>query len=112
MRISDWSSDVCSSDLVDEFQIGVAETYDVVVTPGAQQAYTLVAESMDRSGMGIATLASAPGARAAIPPLRDPPLLTMAEMGMSGMDHGSSGDRSEEHTFELQSLMRISYSDF
>ena len=77
---------------VDEFQIGVAETYDVVVTPGAQQAYTLVAESMDRSGMGIATLASAPGARAAIPPLRDPPLLTMADMGMSGMDHGSSGD--------------------
>src|SRR3546814_15871166 len=77
---------------VDEFQIGVAETYDVVVTPGAQQAYTLVAESMDRSGMGIATLASAPGARAAIPPLRDPPLLTMADLGMSGRDHGSSGD--------------------
>ena len=74
---------------VDEFQISVAETYDVVVTPGEQAAYTLVAESMDRSGMGIATLASAPGARAAIPPLRDPPLLTMADMGMSGMDHGS-----------------------
>ena len=77
---------------VDEFQIGVAETYDVVVTPGEQQAYTLMAESMDRSGMGIATLASTPGARAAIPPLRDPPLLTMADMGMSGMDHGSGGD--------------------
>ena len=74
---------------VDEFQIGVAETYDVVVTPGEQAAYTLVAESMDRSGMGLATLASAPGARAAIPPLRDPPLLTMADMGMSGMDHGA-----------------------
>ena len=77
---------------VDEFQIGVAETYDVVVTPGEQQAYTLVAESMDRSGMGIATLTSTPGARAAIPPLRDPPLLTMADMGMSGMDHGSGSD--------------------
>ena len=46
---------------VDEFQIGVAETYDVVVTPGEQQAYTLMAESIDRSGMGIATLASTPG---------------------------------------------------
>ena len=81
---------------VDEFQIGVAETYDVVVTPREQVAYTLVAESMDRSGMGLATLASAPGARAAIPPLRDPPLLTMADMGMSGMDHGagSGGDMS------------------
>ena len=77
---------------VDEFQIGVAETYDVVVTPGEQQAYTLVAESVDRSGMGIATLASAPGARAAIPPLRDPPLLTMADMGMSGMDHGAGSN--------------------
>jgi len=76
---------------VDEFQIGVAETYDVVVTPGDKPAYTLVAESMDRSGMGIATLASAPGARAPIPPLRDPPLLTMADMGMGGMDHGSGG---------------------
>ena len=81
---------------VDELQIGVAETYDVVVTPREEPAYTLVAESMDRSGMGIATLASRPGARAAIPPLRDPPLLTMADMGMSGMDHGAGtgGDMS------------------
>ena len=70
---------------VDEFQIGIAETYDVIVTPGNDTAYTMVAESMDRSGMGIATLASASGARAAIPPLRDPPLLTMADMGMGGM---------------------------
>ncbi|XAP78919.1 copper resistance system multicopper oxidase [Citromicrobium bathyomarinum] len=70
---------------VDEFQIGIAETYDVIVTPGNDTAYTMVAESMDRTGMGIATLASAPGARAAIPPLRDPPLLTMADMGMGGM---------------------------
>lgn len=76
---------------VDEFQIGVAETYDVVVTPGEQQAYTLVAESVDRSGMAIATLAATRGARAAIPPLRNPPLLTMADMGMSGMDHGPGG---------------------
>src|SRR3546814_13033211 len=47
---------------------------------------------MDRSGMAVATLASRPGARAAVPALRDPPLLTMADMGMNhgsgGMDHG------------------------
>ncbi|GGO92936.1 copper oxidase [Stakelama pacifica] len=70
---------------VDELQIGVAETYDVVVEPGSAPAYTIVGEAMDRSGMAVATLASAPGARAAVPALRDPPLLTMADMGMSGM---------------------------
>ena len=73
---------------VQEFQIGTAETYDVVVEP-VGKAMTIVAESMDRSGMALATLASRPGARAAVPALRDPPLLTMADMGMSGMDHGS-----------------------
>ena len=86
---------------VDEFQIGVAETYDVVVEPRSAAAYTIVAESMGRSGMAVATLASAPGQRAAVPALRDPPLLTMADMGMNhggrsmggmqggGMDHGA-----------------------
>lgn len=69
---------------VDELQIGVAETYDVVVTPTAA-AYTIVGEAMDRSGWAIATLAATPGARAALPERRPPPLLTMADMGM---DHG------------------------
>lgn len=80
---------------VDEFQIGTAETYDVIVEPGASAAYAIVAESMDRSGMALATLASAPGARAAVPALRDPPLLTMGDMGMNhggdGMDHAAMG---------------------
>ena len=68
---------------VDEFQIGVAETYDVVVEPRHAAAYTIVAESMGRSGMAVATLTSAPGQRAAVPALRDPPLLTMTDMGMN-----------------------------
>ena len=72
---------------VEEFQIGTAETYDIVVEPTGE-ARTIVAESMDRSGMAVATLASRPGARATVPPLRDPPLLTMADMGMN---HGSGG---------------------
>jgi len=80
---------------VDEFQIGNAETYDVIVEPGSNDAYTIVAESMDRSGMGLATLASRPGASAAIPALRDPPLLTMADMGMSG--HGEGGTDHSAH---------------
>ena len=49
----------------DEFQIGVAETYDVIIEPRGE-AYSLVAEAIDRSGMGVATLASRPGARASV----------------------------------------------
>ena len=92
---------------VDEFQIGVAETYDFVVEPEAE-AYSIVAESMGRSGMAVATLAGRAGARAAVPDLRQSPLLTMADMGMNhdmgmagmdhgNMDHGSMGDGAMGH---------------
>ena len=76
---------------VDEFQIGVAETYDVIVTPNAERAYTIVSESIDRSGLGRATLAPRPGMEAAVPPLRERPTLTMRDMGMAAMDHGTDG---------------------
>jgi CopA family copper-resistance protein len=78
---------------VDELQIGTAEIYDVIVTPRDAEAYTIIAESMDRSGMALATLASRPGARAAIPPPRKPPLLNMGDMGMNHGDggHGAHG---------------------
>ncbi|WP_285712290.1 copper resistance system multicopper oxidase [Erythrobacter oryzae] len=76
---------------VDEFQIGTAETYDIIIQPTAE-AYTIVAESMDRSGLAIATLASRPGARAAIPPPRKPPLLDMGDMGMNHGDGAHSMD--------------------
>jgi CopA family copper-resistance protein len=66
----------------DEFQMGVAETYDVLVEPKGAEAFAFVAEAIDRSGMGLAMLASRRGAKAAIPPLRAPPLLTMVDMGM------------------------------
>jgi CopA family copper-resistance protein len=81
---------------VEEFQIGTAETYDIVVEPTGE-AMTIVAEAMDRSGMAVATLASRPGARAAVPALRDPPLLTMSDMGMSGMDHGGGSMEGMDH---------------
>ncbi len=94
---------------VDEFQIGVAETYDVIVTPTDERAYTLVGESVDRSGMARATLAPREGMAAEVPPLRKRPVATMKDMGMDmnmdmsgggsmqgmdhsampGMDHGS-----------------------
>ncbi|WP_298449290.1 copper resistance system multicopper oxidase [uncultured Marinobacter sp.] len=74
---------------VDEFRIGVAETYDVIVRPREEQAYTIFAESMGRSGYARATLAMEEGMEAPVPGLREPARLTMADMGgMPGMDHG------------------------
>ncbi|MGI3129237.1 copper resistance system multicopper oxidase [Halopseudomonas pachastrellae] len=75
---------------VDELRIGVAETYDVIVQPKEDRAYTLFAESMGRSGFARGTLAPREGMQGEIPALRPAPLLTMADMGMAhaGMDHG------------------------
>lgn len=70
---------------VDEFQIANAETYDVIVTPPDDRAYTLVGEALDRSGMARATLAPRAGMIAALPPLRSRPLATMTDMGMGDM---------------------------
>jgi len=67
---------------VDEFQIGVAETYDAIVIPPDDRAYTLVGEAVDRSGMARATLAPRAGMAAEVPPLRKRPLATMKDMGM------------------------------
>ena len=77
---------------IDEFQIGVAETYDVIVTPVEDRAYTLVAEVNDRSGMARATLAPRAGMAAEVPPLRKRPLATMTDMGMGAMAGGAAGD--------------------
>ena len=73
---------------VDEFQIGVAETFDVIVTP-RDRAYSFVSESIDRSGLGRATLAPREGMSAPVPPLRPRPILTMTDMGMNmdSMNH-------------------------
>jgi CopA family copper-resistance protein len=67
---------------VDEFQIANAETYDVIVQPAEDRAYTIVSEGVDRSGMGRATLAPRLGMTAEVPPLRRRPLATMRDMGM------------------------------
>ena len=74
---------------VDEFRIGPAETYDVVVTPTEDRAYTIFSEVLDRSGYTRGTLAPRPEMSAEIPKRRPRALRTMDEMGMSmegGMD--------------------------
>jgi len=70
----------------DEFQIGTAETFDVIVQPNDDQAFTIMCETNDSYGYAAATLAPRGGMRAAVPPLRPRPTLTMKDMGMSGMD--------------------------
>lgn len=67
---------------VGELRIAVAETYDVIVTLPDDRAYTLFAETMDRSGFVRGTLASVLGSAASVPKRRSPPMLTMADMGM------------------------------
>ena len=79
---------------VDEFQIAVAETLDVIVQPSENRAFTLVAEAVDRSGMARATLTPRLGMQAEVPPLRERPLLDMKDMGMGEMDHGDMDHES------------------
>ncbi|WP_129647906.1 copper resistance system multicopper oxidase [Peristeroidobacter agariperforans] len=75
---------------VEEFRIATAETYDVIVEPKDDRAYTIFAQSIDRSGYARGTLAPRSGMAAEIPPLDLRPLLTMSDMGMSHGSHGAS----------------------
>lgn len=76
---------------VDELRIGPGQTYDVVVRPG-NRAYTIFAETSDRSGHARGTLAPRPGMSAPVPPRRPRPIRTMADMGMemAGMAMGGA----------------------
>ena len=67
---------------VDEFRIGPGETYDVIVEPQDEGPYAIFAESIDRSGYAIGTLATTAGAKALVPARRTPPLRSMEDMGM------------------------------
>ncbi|MGE4056105.1 MAG: copper resistance system multicopper oxidase [Vicinamibacterales bacterium] len=75
---------------VDEFRIAVAETFDVIVEPSGQDAFTIFAQSMDRTGYARGTLAVREGLSAPVPEPDPRPLLTMADMGHGGMDHDMS----------------------
>ncbi len=91
----------------DELQIGTAETYDVVVRPEAG-AWTLMAESMDRTGFVRGTLTSDRRLKAAVPPLREMPELTMKDMGM---DHGrmAHGDGHKGHSMPVSRAPKVEH---
>ena len=82
---------------VDEFRIAVAETYDVIVEPKGQDAFTIFAQSMDRSGYASGTLAAREGLSAPVPTLDARPLLTMDDMGHGAMDHNMAGMNHAGH---------------
>jgi CopA family copper-resistance protein len=91
---------------VDEFRIGPGETYDVIVQPDEDRAYTIFAQSMDRTGYARGTLAPREGMTADVPGVDPPQWLTMTDMmgamaggraagsGMAGMSHDSGGATS------------------
>jgi CopA family copper-resistance protein len=102
---------------VDEFRIGTAEVCDVIVEPKDDRAYTIFAQSLDRSGYARGTLAPQLGMQAEVPPLDPRPLLTVMDMGMghdmagmnmsgmkgmeqggnSAMDHGATDHGAMDH---------------
>jgi CopA family copper-resistance protein len=73
---------------VDEFRIGNAETYDVIVTPDGDRAYTIFAQAMDRTGYARGTLAPRPGMVAPVPAVDPRVPLAMSDMGMGHDGHG------------------------
>lgn len=73
---------------VEEFRMGAAETYDVLIEPAEDRAYSLFAETTDRSGYALGTLAPREGMTAQIPERRKRPLRTMADMGMADVAAG------------------------
>lgn len=81
---------------IDEFRIGIAETYDVIVEPKAG-AYTIFSQAIDRSGYARGTLTSNPAQQAAVPAMDAVPVLTHTDMGMgdmSGMEHSAMAETS------------------
>ena len=72
---------------IDEFRIATAETFDVIVEPTGQDAFTIFAQDLGRSGYISGTLAVREGLRAPVPSVDPRPLLTMADMGHGGMGH-------------------------
>ena len=81
---------------VDEFRIAVAETYDVIVEPKDDRAYTVFAASMDRTGYARGTLAPRPGMQAEVPDMDPRARLAMADM-MGAMTMGDAHGGHDGH---------------
>jgi FtsP/CotA-like multicopper oxidase with cupredoxin domain len=90
---------------IDDFRIGVAETYDVIVTP-TRDAHTIFAQNIDRTGFVATTLATKRGARAAIPAMDDVEWLTMSDM-MGAMGANGYDARHAKTEYDFKTDMRV-----
>ncbi len=93
---------------VDEFRINVAETYDVIVQPQEERAYTIFAESMDRSGFARGTLAPRPDMTAPVPSLDPAPTRPMSDMGMGSMKGMKTGNMAGDDGLTKQDISSAS----
>ena len=94
---------------IDEFRIGVAETYDVIVEPDADSAYTIFAQGIDRTGYARGILSPDADWTADVPPMDPPVLLGHREMGMGGIDdsqHDMSNMSGMDHSQHKMSGMQ------
>ncbi|MDY3306950.1 copper resistance system multicopper oxidase [Psychrobacter sanguinis] len=89
---------------IDDFRIGVAETFDVIVTP-TQEAHTIFAQNVDRTGYVTATLATKDNARAAVPAMDGVEWLTMADM-MGDMENGFHAKHARTE-YDFKTDMRV-----
>src|SRR3546814_6725291 len=110
MRISDWSSDVCSSDLInnntDICELEARFYHESANMPALPAARCYYADwDGDGSGQGVVVLEDLADAGGKFGHSTD-------VIGIDGVAKALEGLRSEEHTSELQSLMRISYAVF
>jgi CopA family copper-resistance protein len=99
---------------VDEFRITVAETFDVIVQPQDATAFTIFAQSEDRTGYARATLAPRSGMHAPIPPLDPRPVLTMVDMGMGnmpGMEMATGGAEQEKNGSTMENIPGMNMGD-
>lgn len=121
VRIPDLKMTVVASDgqniepvTVDEFRMGVAETYDVIVEPNADSAYTIFAQSIDRTGYTRGVLTPDPSWIAAIPAMDHAPTLGHQDMGMAHADHanhnGGAMDHSQHSTMDHSEPAQMDHS--
>ena len=83
---------------VDEFRIATAETFDVIVEPSGQDAFTMFAQAIDRTAYAAGTLAVRDGLRAPVPAPDRRVVLTMADMGHGGHEgHNMAGMAAPSH---------------
>jgi CopA family copper-resistance protein len=102
---------------VDEFRISAAETYDVMIEPHDDRAYTLYAQSIDRSGYARGTLAPRPGMQAEVPQLDRPQWLSMIDMmgamtSMEAVDNmsGMAGMGANRNSKEMSGMAGMDHS--